>query len=219
MNPKKINYKYCVSVEGETEKWYFEWLQQQINNCITATSTVSFGPPKIQKDPVKYVKGLTGIGTLSAVHVFDKESNDAIHTTQFIETLKRLRDSKRLGKKIKYSLGYSNYTFDLWMILHKSDCNSYFADRSQYITPINTAYGEHFMSMDAYKHETNFKRLLSRLNLHNVVEAVSRAESIRANNVAYNNIKSMYGHNYFDENPDLSIQEFVGNVLKQCGIM
>ena len=32
MNVRKRKIQYYFSVEGETEKWYLEWLQRQINS-------------------------------------------------------------------------------------------------------------------------------------------------------------------------------------------
>lgn len=219
MNLRKPNNKYNLSVEGETEKWYFEWLQKEINACSTAACTVSFGNLKIEKDPIKYAKGLIGIGKLTAVHICDKESNDQVHEIQFLNTLKRLKSSRSIGKSLKYDLGYSNYTFDLWIILHKTDSRRYFADRSQYIRTINSVYGENFENMDEYKHERNFRRILSGLNLENAIEAVNRAKNIREHNLAHCQKKLMYGYDYFDENPDLSIQNFVAKVFKDAGLL
>lgn len=219
MNLRKPNNKYNLSVEGETEKWYFEWLQKEINTCSTAAFTVSFGSLKIQKDPIKYAKSLTGIGKLTAVHICDKESNDQVHEIQFLNTLKKLKASRTIGKSLKYDLGYSNYTFDLWIILHKADCRRCFADRSKYIGTINSVYGEHFENMDEYKHEGNFRRILSRLTIEDVVGAVNRAKNIREYNMVNCTKMSIYGYDYFDENPDLSIQNFVAKVLKDAGVM
>lgn len=41
---KKENRKYVFTVEGETEKWYFDWLEDQINACETSKYTVSIAP-------------------------------------------------------------------------------------------------------------------------------------------------------------------------------
>ena len=70
-------------------------------------------------------------------------------------------------KKIKYALGYSNFTFELWMILHKRDCNGSLTDRRQYLNPINQAFGEKFENLDQYKHEDN-----PSLSIHEVVKGI-----------------------------------------------
>ncbi len=67
------------------------------------------------------------------------------------------RRKHKVGKAIKYTLGYSNFAFDLWMVLHKADCNRSLSYRHQYLDPINRAYQEHFSDMDEYKKENNFR--------------------------------------------------------------
>ena len=37
MNERLYTRKYTVTVEGETEQWYFDWLGKQINACETAS--------------------------------------------------------------------------------------------------------------------------------------------------------------------------------------
>lgn len=34
-----------------------------------------------------------------------------------------MKAAQNSGKDIKYQLGYSNFTFELWIIVHKTDCN------------------------------------------------------------------------------------------------
>lgn len=47
---KKENRRYVFTVEGETEQWYFQWLQEQINACDESKFTVSI-VPKVQQSP------------------------------------------------------------------------------------------------------------------------------------------------------------------------
>ena len=61
-------------------------------------------------------------------------------------------------KNITYKLGYSNFTFELWMVLHKRDCNGHLNSRSQYLESINKAFDEDFENFQHYKHEKNFKK-------------------------------------------------------------
>ena len=68
-----------------------------------------------------------------------------------------MKKAEQSGKQIKYKSGYSNFTFDLWIILHMADCNASYAHRKQYITPINRAFGEKFENMDEYKKPANKK--------------------------------------------------------------
>ena len=56
------------------------------------------------------------------------ESNDPVHVDKFKRILSEMNEAKK-QKKITYMLGYSNFTFELWMVLHKQDCNSSFNHR------------------------------------------------------------------------------------------
>ena len=48
MNVRKRKIQYYFSVEGETEKWYLEWLQRQINSTDNAAYGVVFNV-KVEK--------------------------------------------------------------------------------------------------------------------------------------------------------------------------
>lgn len=52
---RKSTKKYFFTVEGETEKWYLEWLRDRINECEKAGFKVSFDI-QIQKNPLKILK-------------------------------------------------------------------------------------------------------------------------------------------------------------------
>ncbi len=168
---RKENMTYYFSVEGETEKWYLDWLQNCINECDEAKYKVKLDS-KIEKDPLVRAKSMTILGKTEITHVFDRESEDELHTKQFMTTLDRMKEAEKLGKNIKYKLGYSNFTFELWMILHKADCNGAKTDRRQYLSPINNAYHEHFENLDEYKQKDNFKRVLNQLSLDDVKMAI-----------------------------------------------
>lgn len=219
MVKKREALKYYFSVEGETEQWYLQWLQSQINADACSKYTVSFDC-KVQKDPLKRAKSLVITSKTEIVHLVDYESNEEVHTTQFRTTIDRMKAAGQLGKEIKYHLGYSNFTFDLWIVLHKADCNQAFANHSQYLAPINSAYDEHFESLDEYKHEDNFKRILSRLTIGNVMDAVQRAISITQRNHQHGYVLHEYkGYRYYKENPSLSIWQAVERILKDCALL
>ena len=216
---RKEKRSYYFSVEGETEKWYLDWLQSEINTNPSAKYTVKMNS-KIQKDPVSYAKGLTILGKTQITHIFDRESEEDVHVTQFQTTLDRMKEAQGLGKNITYNLGYSNFTFELWMILHKVDCNGSRTHRNQYLTLINKAYGENFENLDQYKHEKNFKRILRKLSLEQVVEAIHRAKLIMQRNEEGGFVMHHYkGYKYYKENPSLSLWESISGILNECQIM
>lgn len=212
----KNNKKYYLTVEGETEKWYFEWLMNQINACPNSEYKVSI-EAKIQKNPLKFAKAFTVIGKTEVYHISDYESDEKIHTSQFIDTMDNLKKAKNLGKQIDYKFGYSNFTFDLWIVLHYADCNGSLAHRSQYLSHINKIYHKTFESMDEYKHEDNFKGILQQSTIANVIDAINRAKKIMERNKENGYVQHQYkGYKYYKENPSLAIWEAIEKILKDC---
>ena len=215
---RKIKRKYFFSVEGETEQWYLEWVKNQINKEETATCEVVFDV-KIEKNPVKRVRGMTIIGKTEVWHLSDYESDEDVHKEQFIETMDKMKEAQGI-KQVKYFFGYSNLAFDLWIVLHKSNCNGPKSHRRQYLIDINRAYDEKFENMHQYKHEGNFKRCLSKLTLADVKEAILRAKTIM-NNLAENQaqIRQYKGFSYYTENPSLEIWRILEKILQDCNLL
>ncbi len=219
MAQMKENRKHYFTVEGECEQWYLQWLQNKINTEPASIYKVTLDCP-IQKDPVKRAKSLVVTGKTDITHVFDYESDEEVHTAQFRTTLDRMKEAHSLGKEIKYHNGYSNFTFELWMILHKMDCNGSFTHRRQYITPINRAYEENFEDLDQYKHEDNFKRVLGKLTLADVKCAIERAKIIMRRNEEHGYILQQYRKfQYYRENPSLCIWESIERILRECELI
>ena len=218
MAKRKSTKKYYFSVEGETEHWYLKWLQDKINETEASAYRVSFDCP-VQKNPLKRAKSLVVTGKTEIYHLSDYESAEPIHIQQFKDTMDNMKKAKTLGKQINYKFGYSNFTFDLWIILHKADCNGPVSHRRNYLTPLNRAYDEHFESMDEYKHESNFRRILSQLDISNVVEAINRAKVIMQRNQANEYVLQQYkSYKYYRENPSLAVWEAIDKILKDCNL-
>lgn len=149
----------------------------------------------------------------------EKWSEETVHVQQFRTALDRMKEAQNSGKNIKYQLGYSNFTFELWIILHKDNCNGHLAHRNQYLVPLNKAYEEHFENLDQYKHEDNFKRILKQLTLNHVWAAIRRSQAIMQRNQADGCVLQQYkGYKYYKENPSLSIWEAVEKNLLDCRI-
>ena len=161
MVKRKTTQKYYFSVEGETEQWYLKWLQDCINNTEGAVCKVSIDCP-VKKNPLKHAKYLSVTRKTEVYHFFDYESDESVHVQNFHDAMDNMKKAEQLGKQIKYKSGYSNFTFDLWIILHMADFNAFYTHRKQYIIPINQAFGEKFENMDEYKKEDNFKRCLKK---------------------------------------------------------
>ena len=216
MTIRKLTNKYYFSVEGETEQWYLEWLRNTINATEASAYNVSFSC-RVQKDPLKHAKSLVVLGKTDVYHFSDYESNEPVHVQQFRETMDRMKEANKAVKHINYKFGYSNLTFELWIILHMADCNGSVCDRSNYLRFLNSAYKERFNGMNEYKHETNFKRCLGKLQLSNVIDAVKRAKTIMQTNRENCGPPHQYkGYEYYKDNPSLTIWEAIEKILKDC---
>ncbi len=216
---RKENRTYYFSVEGETEQWYLEWLQRMINAEPTTRYTVKLNS-KIQKDPLARAKQLNILSKTEITHIFDYESGEPVHVQQFKTTLDRMKAAQNFGKDIKYQLGYSNFTFELWIIVHKTDCNGALTHRRQYLIPLNQAYDQQFESLDQYKHKDNFNRILDQLNLDNVRNAIQRSKTIMQRNQEVGYILHQYkNYKYYKENPALSIWESIEKILRECRLL
>lgn len=219
MASRKNAKKYFFSVEGETEEWYLYWLRDQINANEKAAYKVAFDC-KIEKDPLKRAKGLVTTTKTEIYHISDYESDEPVHVKQFTDTMDRMKAAMGIGKQINYKFGYSNFAFDLWIVLHKLDCFGSVAHRKGYLQFINRAYGESFESMDEYKHEDNFKRCLNQLTLDDVVRAIERSEKIMSDNKDKGYVLHKYkGFEYYKENPSLAIWEAIKKIFTDCKLM
>lgn len=219
MAKRKPTKKYYFSVEGETEQWYLKWLQDLINNTEESVCKVSIDCP-VKPNPLKHAKSLTVTRKITVYHFFDYEGEEELHVQRFKDALDNMKKAQNLGKQITYKSGYSNFTFDLWIVLHKANCYGSFSHRKQYLTPINKAYDEHFENMDEFKKEENFKRCLNKLDLSNVIEAIQRAKTIMQRNKDNGYVLQQYkGYRYYKENPSLSAWEAIETILKDCELI
>lgn len=218
MIKKKSTQKYYFSVEGETEQWYLKWLQDLINSTEASSYKVSIDCSP--KNPIKRAKSITVTRKIEIYHFFDYESDEQIHVQRFLNTMDDMKRAEELGKQIKYKSGYSNFTFDLWIILHMTDCYSSYVDRSKYITLINRVFKENFQSMAEYKEENNFKRCLKKMDLSSVIDAINRARKImkrnRENGYTFYKYK---GYRYYKENPSLASWQAIEKILLDCKLI
>lgn len=219
MANRKMNARYYFTVEGETEKWYLEWLRDAINADPRSKVKVVCSP-KVQKNPVKWAKAKTNLDKSAKVfHVFDFEDEEPIHVKAFKGTLANMKKAGSLGRGFRYVSAYSNLTFELWMVLHKGDCPA-LAHRRQYLKPINDLYGEHFESLDEYKHEANFKRVLGKLTVDDAVTAVGRAETLAKRAEEHGLRKAQHcGYSYYLDNPATDLWIPVKQMLEEGGII
>lgn len=220
MAERKEIRKYTFTVEGETEKWYLKWLEAQINSMPESRYQVSIDP-KVMTNPLKFAKSVNPIAVPTAIHLCDYESNDDEHVKNFHSVLDSLKESNKLiGRSFRYTLGYSNFSFELWIVLHKMNCHGILTDRSQYLNYINRAFSTNFSSLRQYKEEANFSSCLRKLSLDDVKQAIRRAKQIMSAKSGSGVTPREYkGFTYYHENPALSVWESIEKILKESSLM
>lgn len=216
--PKKQTLKFTFTVEGHTEQWYFNWLKGEINNHPKAEFDVTI-VSKIEKSPLKFAKTVSKITNPEIAHICDIESNNEEHKNNFENILNEISKVKK-QKGLSYQLGYSNFTFELWMILHKIECNAPLTDRKQYLHFVNRAFNKEYSRLKEFKDEANFKSCLQQLTIDDVINAIKRSEKIEKDN-RDNGVKIIRknGFSYYEGNPSLSIHKLIKNILTQCRIL
>lgn len=209
---------YYFSVEGETECRYLMWLQEAINGSPDATVPVRFRA-RVAKDPLGRAKGLNTNGDVRITHVCDVESADPAHVRHFQWTLSRMHAAEAAYPHVTYELAYTNFTFELWILLHRLDMRNPVRDREAYLPMINRAFGEKFQGHGQYKREKGFSRILRQLRLEDVVLATERAEAIERQNELTREPASFAGYTYYPDNPALSVGTMIHEILEESGIL
>ncbi|MCR4900031.1 MAG: RloB family protein [Treponema sp.] len=214
---EKTTLKYYFSTEGETEKWYLEHLSKLINSMPTATNKVVFHikvcPPK------SYVKRLAVLKEVNVNHFFDVESTEPEYEKRFIAVLDDMNAAENLGKTVTYFPAYTNLTFELWMILHKMDCNGAVDNRKNYLALINRAFKTNYEGLKEYKEEKHFKQILNQITIEDVKCAVVRAEKIMEENKRRSyELNKHHNYSWYKENPSTEVGTVLGKILKECGV-
>lgn len=216
MQKEKRVLKYYFSTEGETEKWYLEKLSNLINNDKSATHKVSF---VIKVDSSSgFMKRTPFIKEVRFFHFFDVESTTPEYEKRFIGVLDNMRSVEKQNKNISYIPIYSNLTFELWMILHKIDCNGSLADRKHYFPLINKAFNVNYQGLKEYKEEKHFKNILANITINDVKAAIDRADKIMTYNRTHYNKKQKYNYSWYDENPATEVGTIIKEILTNCGL-
>lgn len=217
--PRKQTQTYYFSVEGENEQWYLKWLETQINENERANYRVKLFT-KVQNDPISFVKNLVVPKRPTIWHLSDIEGSSDEQIQAVHNTLGRLKAAKNLGKSVIYKWGYSNLSFDLWIVLHKQSCNAELNSVDSYLSRINDAFGTQFESLKKYKEEANFKHCLSQLCIDDVIAAVSKAKEIMQRNERDGYPLTYFkGYSYYIHNPSLDLWQPIEIILSDCGLL
>ena len=225
---KKENRKFYISVEGENcEKQYFEHLQKLIHHCPESRYNVDF-VIKAKVTPRQMIKRYGSMPidkdnqgkSIPYVHVADIEDYyDLGFRKHFFDLLDEMKVIKKESGKA-YLMGYSNLTFELWMLLHVDDMNEAVTDRDRYLEQINQYFHKSYSRLYDYKNHDEFNKILKDfVNLDSIRKAVIGAKKIRKWNSDNNKEKCEYsGFSFYKDNPDTTVDEVIKKIFEVCGI-
>ena len=215
---RKTCNKYYFTYEGETEGWYLEHLSKLINDENSATHRVSLNKTK-SIAPLDYVKTKTLLQETEIYQIVDFEGSEGEFSSRFKALLADMKLAPTINTNAHFNLAYNNLTFELWMVLHKVDCNPPKTNRDDYLQDINRAFEEKFENPKSYKREKNFKRCLKKITLNDVKDAICRAKAIMKARNFQHKPQQYNGYCYYEENPSLMIWQPIEKILQDCDLL
>ena len=213
--------QFNMSVEGSNcEKLYFEHLARLINHSGRNQYNLKISP--ITASPLQYAKRNAHKPSerLPYIHIQDIEDyHDVEQRKKFFHVIDSMREAERTFG-ISYRLGYSNYTFELWMLLHVADMNFSVSGRGAYLGTINQYFHREYLSLADFKKTAEFQQILNEfVTLDTVFDAVRRAERIVEENAAQNKARTTYGKvTFYQDNPDVSVHKVVRLIFETCKV-
>lgn len=224
---RKESRKFYLSVEGvNCEKLYFQHLQKLINSFDESRYNVSFdikpqiSPMSMYKriahKPVDKVKNRP----IPYIHIQDIENYQNVTLRKkFEQTIDEMVDVEK-DSEAPYVLGYSNFTFELWMLLHVADMKGPVTNGYSNLSYINRCFGRNYKTLDEYKPEREFTGILSEfITMDSVKAAIVRAQALRQiHSVTKDRMVNYRGFRYFIDNPDTTVDRVVMMIFEICGI-
>lgn len=225
---KKESRQFNISVEGvNCEKMYFEHLAYLINNSGTNTYNLKIDPKKMspleyaKRNAYKPVEKRKNQKNIPYIHIQDIEDYyDDFQRAKFFGMIDDMRTAESQFR-ITYELGYSNYTFELWMLLHVADMDYAIRDRKAYLAPINRWFNRNYSNLDEFKQNEEFQSILDEfVTLDSVKQAVHRAEGIVEKNRTDGKVRETYKRiTFYRDNPDVSVHEIIKMIFEVCEVI
>ncbi len=120
-----------------------------------------------------------------------------------------------MAKENQITLGYTNYCFDLWLILHKEDYFSSVNSQDDYVGKLRQVYG---LRRDAnIKKKEQVELILKQIDIEDIKAAIVRADIIASSNLKKEANKTSQKHEYYD-NPDTKIHNMLKSIFHKVGV-
>ncbi|MCI8373983.1 MAG: RloB domain-containing protein [Lachnospiraceae bacterium] len=206
--PKRPQLLCVLGCEGENqERLYFQKIQELVNKTEKRTHDLSFlyaepfgGDPKCVVE-----RTITrSIGKTNKASVFDYDGK----TSKYEEAID-------LAMEHRIVLGYTNYCFDLWLLLHKENYIQAVSNQDGYANELRKAYG--LKKGVNIKKKEQVEKIMEQINMEDVITAIARAESIAFHNLKKASHKTPQGYMYYD-NPDTQIHNMLKLLFHKVGV-
>ena len=205
--------KYCVKIfhKERTDKD----CKNYIDRIELALST-DINTPKLYKTNNESECMIEVDGVKYRLCLFDYINGNSFFDLGIIPNEDEIKEIIRQMANIHKQQLNSAFIYDKWAIVNFIE---EFEDKKQYLKYINEIFDEDFKSLDEYKEEKNFKRVVEQITLEDIINAIKRAEKIRDHNKEYNKQIKYGKYIYYKENPDLEINESIEKILNDCEIL
>ncbi len=216
---RKESRRFYVSVEGQCEELYFKHIEKLINNYGKNKYQAVIVTKQLQ--PVQFCKRFAGNADKRDLFLHIQDIED-YYDKSFLNSFYALISSLSEAKKVfgvSYELGYSNYSFELWLLLHVSFMSQTLSGRKDYLKYINKCFKKKYKRLDEFKNEKEFSLILENyVTLETVKKAIANAKRIVANNAEFQNAITFKRFKFYPMNPDLTVHMVIDKIFQVCGV-
>ena len=205
---RKPQFLCIVGCEGKNqERMYLEKIAQLVN-CVEERSrdlVFDFAEPYGGTPKCVVERTLKkSIGKENKASIFDYDGKKV-----------KYEEAIDLAKENKIELGYSNYSFDLWLLLHKEDYFAVVPNQKEYEDELRRVYG--LPAEESIKRGRKVERILEQIEWPDIKTAIERAEKIAIDNEGrQENITA--GNNIYYDNPDTQMHVLLKFLFKKVGV-
>lgn len=198
----------CIlGCEGKNQEClYFNKVQELVNMIEQRTHDLIFdyaepfgGDPKCVVE--RTIK--KSIGKTNKASVFDYDGKT-----------KKYEEAIDLAKEHQIVLGYTNYCFDLWLILHKENYTQTVKSQDGYVNELRKVYG--LKKGANIKKKEQVEKIVEQISMEDIRFAISNAEKMTSDVKRIQN-KTPQGSDYYD-NPDTQLHIMLKGLFQKAGV-
>lgn len=207
-NKRRPQFLCIIGCEGHNqERMYFDKVAELVNCIEERTHDLVFDYAEPYGGDPKCVVERTiekSIGKENKVSVFDYDGKK-----------EKYEEAIDLAKENKIELGYSNYSFDLWLILHKEDYFEVVQNQNDYADKLRQVYG--FSADTKIKKQEIVRKMMDQIELSDIKIAIQRGKKISKDNQDKVQNKTPEGNGYYN-NPDTQMHILLQFLFAKIGI-